>query len=129
MAVASPEGTDKEQSASMTSDHQDGSPGADPDVGALSEFVEENDVPGNAEAGPVFVESKFTVERWREIARSGLAALLFLLLSATVLTICIRAIILATTVKELSDLLGILLAPLVGLVGAATGFYYGNQGR
>jgi hypothetical protein len=30
-------------------------------------------------------------------------------------------------VDELMDLLGVLIAPVVGLVGAVTGFYYGEQ--
>jgi hypothetical protein len=36
---------------------------------------------------------------------------------------------LITTMQEMTDLLAVLLAPFVGLVGAATGFYYGTKDR
>jgi hypothetical protein len=62
------------------------------------------------------------VDRWREAIRAGLAIGLLLLLSAVVLII-----VLNKSATEAKDLLGSLLAPLVGLVGAATGFYYGGK--
>lgn len=62
------------------------------------------------------------VDKWREWIRAGLAFGLLLLLAAVVLII-----VLNKSAAEAKEFLGLLLAPLVGLVGAATGFYYGGK--
>jgi hypothetical protein len=51
------------------------------------------------------------------------------LLAVVLLAVVIRSIWMIIDVKGATDLLGVVLAPLVGLVGAATGFYYGGKER
>jgi hypothetical protein len=90
---------------------------ASPRVTADFEFEEEErPKPGSA------VVTVTPVDRWREATRAGLAIGLTLLLATVVLII-----ILLKSATEARDLLSVLLAPLVGLVGAATGFYYGGK--
>jgi hypothetical protein len=81
------------------------------------EFKEEEEPnPGAAvvEVGPL--------ESRREWTRAALAGGLMTLLAAVMLII-----LLMKPTQEAKDLLGVVLAPLVGLVGAATGFYYGGK--
>jgi uncharacterized membrane protein YeaQ/YmgE (transglycosylase-associated protein family) len=58
------------------------------------------------------------------------ANLAFSLVALLVLIVCL--ILVATfarwvTASDAKDLLGVLLSPVVGLVGAATGFYFGER--
>lgn len=69
----------------------------------------------------------FNQSKHREMARSRLAIGLTLLLATTLLIISIQGFWIIKTVQDAIDLLGVILAPLVGLVGAATGFYYGGK--
>jgi len=69
-----------------------------------------------------------SIEDAREKTRARLAVALIALLAITVLTIVVATVATSHyTVAEAVDLLGVVLAPLVGLVGAATGFYYGGK--
>lgn len=62
------------------------------------------------------------LESRREWTRAALAGGLMTLLAAVILII-----LLTRPAQEAKDLLGVVIAPLVGLVGAATGFYYGGK--
>jgi hypothetical protein len=69
------------------------------------------------------------INRMRELIRAGLAIALTLLMAAVVLIIIIACVHSNYSANAAKDLLGVVLAPLVGLVGAATGFYYGGKER
>jgi hypothetical protein len=58
-----------------------------------------------------------------------LAVGLTVLLAVVLLAVVIRSLWMIIDVKGATDLLGVVLAPLVGLVGAATGFCYGGKER
>lgn len=88
-----------------------------PVVLALEFEEEERPKPGIRD-----VLEKTPVDRWREATRAGLAISLTLLLAAVALIV-----VLSKSATDAKDLLSVLLAPLVGLVGAATGFYYGGK--
>lgn len=83
------------------------------------EFVEDKPPSGGAGFPPVTpVERRW---RWREMTRAAFSFSLLLLLAL------ILIIILRKPAAEAKDLLGVVLAPLIGLVAAATGFYYGGD--
>lgn len=85
------------------------------------EFVEDKP-PSPGLGAPPPPRFKVTPEWWRELTRAGLAMSLMALLGAAVLII-----LLGKTAEEAKELFGQVLAPLIGLVGAATGFYYGGE--
>lgn len=62
------------------------------------------------------------LESRREWTRAALASGLMALLAAVILII-----LLTKSAQDAKELLGLVMAPLVGLVGAATGFYYGGK--
>jgi hypothetical protein len=68
-------------------------------------------------------QAPFNHEKWREITRAGLAFLLTLLLGTVILLFAIAGIN-GYASTEAKEYLGLVLSPLVGIVGAATGFYY-----
>jgi len=66
----------------------------------------------------------FNPGKTRERTRAWLAAVLAVLLFAVVIITLIAVVAASYPTEEAVKLLGVLLSPLVGLVGAATGFYY-----
>jgi hypothetical protein len=76
---------------------------------------------------PELATIPFDPVKLREWMRAWVAiGLLFILL----VTLALPWVALAydwLQVGDLVDLLGVLIAPVVGLVGAVTGFYYGEQ--
>jgi hypothetical protein len=64
------------------------------------------------------------LESRREWTRAALAGGLMVLLAAVILII-----LLTKSAQDAKELLGLVMAPLVGLVGAATGFYYGGKNK
>ena len=91
-----------------------------PTGAAADDEFEEEDTP-NPGAGVVAVAP---MDRWREWTRAALAGGLMALLAAVMLIIVVTK-----SAAEAKELLGVVLAPLVGLVGAATGFYYGGKDK
>jgi len=88
------------------------------------EFIEDRP----PEVGPAVPSSTpFDTGKWREITRAGLAISLTVLLATVLLIIVCASVFSNYSGQDASNLLGIVLAPLVGLVGAATGFYYGKE--
>lgn len=69
----------------------------------------------------------FDSARWRELTRAALAGALTLLLAVALLMVVWAVVYHGYSTQDASDLLCVVLAPLVGLVGAATGFYYGGK--
>jgi hypothetical protein len=96
---------------------QDETPGPTP----KPEFVENETPPRGREAAPPLSFSTIPPEWWREIARASLAVGLMLLLGL------VLVIVLNKPAGDAKDLLGQVLAPLIALLGAATGFYYGEK--
>ncbi len=66
--------------------------------------------------------------RDREKVRGRIAVLLLALLAGTILGIFLLLWLGTIDVPGAKELLAVLVSPLVGLVGAATGFYYGGKG-
>lgn len=97
------------------------SPGGPP----TDEFVEDTQPSPEPFSLP---QAPFNLEKWREFTRAGLAILLTALLGAVVLIFVIAGINQYPS-EEAKEYLGLILSPLVGLVGAATGFYYGGGGK
>lgn len=84
--------------------------------------------------GPIVAELPYDPARDREIARRRLAFVLVGILGFTVFFSFITLWMVQfgltdITVDNLVDVLNVLFAPLVALVGAATGFYYGAGDR
>jgi hypothetical protein len=92
-----------------------------------AEFTENTAPEPTGNPPPVVPESLDEKTRGRERARAWIAKSLCYLLAATLLIIVIRSCWLLKTIKDATDLLGVILSPLIGLVGAATGFYYGGK--
>ncbi len=86
------------------------------------EFVENKDPQGGA---PAVVTT--SIEASRETTRAWLAGGLTALLATVVLLITAGLIFWDLPSQDAQDMLSLLLAPLVGLVAAATGFYYGQK--
>lgn len=95
--------------------------GDDPKAGS-GEFVE--DQPPDAAGATVVTKS---IEQSRETTRAWLAGALTALLAIVVILIPVGAMFFSYPAQDAQDLLSLLLAPLVGLVAAATGFYYGQH--
>ena len=68
-------------------------------------------------------------ERPVERTRALLAYLLLLLLSAEILTLLALLGFERISVDDFSALSAVTVTPIVGLLGAATGYYYGRVGR
>lgn len=64
-----------------------------------------------------------------ERTRALLAFLLLILLSLTVLGLLLLVGLKRITTGELIDIAGVLIAPIVGLLGAAAGYYYGRSSK
>ncbi len=79
---------------------------------------------------PIFEASP--VQQSRERIRGTLALVLVGLLSALVLLV-LGSVVFGThtadSVDTIKEVLAIILGPVVGLVGAVTGFYFGEQSR
>lgn len=88
------------------------------------EFVED-ETPRKGAALPP--QEPFNPEKFREQARAWLAGGLTALLTLVVLSLVAAIVFGHYATKDAVDLLGVLLSPLVALVGAATGFYYGGK--
>lgn len=65
--------------------------------------------------------------RYRERTRGAIAGGLTLLVMLTVIATFITLWLDLATGEELRDILSLLFPPLIGLLGAATGFYYGRS--
>ena len=72
---------------------------------------------------------RFSVDQHRETTRKNLAFSLVALVAILLLTVLGKSLWLMKTMQDMTDLLAVLLAPFVGLVGAATGFYYGTKDK
>jgi hypothetical protein len=92
---------------------------------APSGEFEENERPAEGAALPP--KEPYNPEKTRELARVALAGALTTLLAFLVVAIVIALINGWYMTQDALDLLGVLLSPLVALVGAATGFYYGEK--
>lgn len=92
--------------------------------GEQGEFVENR---SPAEGGAVPSATPFDTGKWREITRAALAVSLTVLLAIVLLIVVCATVFLKFSAQDAGNLLGVVLAPLVGLVGAATGFYYGRE--
>jgi hypothetical protein len=64
-------------------------------------------------------------EQMRGCLAAGLVALLFLIVIGSLAALESRG----PTVRELLDWVAVVLGPVVGLVGAVTGFYFGTKSR
>jgi len=69
------------------------------------------------------------VDQHRETTRKNLAFCLVALVAILLITVLAKSLWLMKTMQDMTDLLAVLLAPFVGLVGAATGFYYGTKDK
>jgi len=85
---------------------------------------EEDEFP--ATSAPVV---RFSLDQHRENTRKNLAFFLVALVAVLLVTMLIKSLWLMKTMQDMTDLLAVLLAPFVGLVGAATGFYYGTKDK
>jgi hypothetical protein len=75
------------------------------------------------------VDRPYDPTRARERMRGAIAIVLLSILGAVVLFAFAALWSARVTIDDLRTLLEILFAPLVGLVGAVTGFYYGSRAR
>ncbi len=67
--------------------------------------------------------------RQREHVRAGIAYLLIGLLVGIIVLSFLMLILAGRSFDEVKGMLELLLAPIVGLVGAVTGFYYGEKAK
>ncbi len=67
------------------------------------------------------------INKAREKTRAGLAWALLGLLGVFEFMILITTLAFGYSVQDAKELLALVVTPLVGLVGAATGFYYGGK--
>jgi hypothetical protein len=72
-------------------------------------------------------ERPYDPARARERMRGVIAVLLLLFLAAVIVAGFVTLWLDLAAIEELDTLLTITFAPLVGLVGAVTGFYYGAR--
>lgn len=77
---------------------------------------------------PSTVSSPYSIDRDREQKRGWIALILVGLLAAVIILSFI-GLFLKVELKDLKELLTIILSPLVALVGAATGFYFGEKNK
>jgi hypothetical protein len=77
--------------------------------------------------GARFQLQPYDPRRTRENARRTLAVLLLVLLAGVMLLILTATLFGNTSVEDAEDLATALVTPLIGLVGAAIGFYYGGD--
>ena len=68
----------------------------------------------------------FEERRFREYARIGLAGALVLCILVEIIFIFV-AFLLGKPLQEVKDIGGMLFTPIVGLVGAVVGFYFGVE--
>jgi hypothetical protein len=76
-----------------------------------------------------FVSSPYNIDRDREQKRGLIALILVGLLAAVVLLSFAGLLTSRIELKDLKELLTVILSPLVALVGAATGFYFGEKSK
>jgi hypothetical protein len=95
------------------------------DEGSQSSDEELIDLGAFALDGSPFELRSRPVEDTRALIAFSLLALLAGVVAALLLLLAFRRI----SVDEMVRLMGVMLAPLVGLVGAATGYYYGRSNR
>lgn len=95
---------------------------APPTVGEVV-GIAETDVPGTLERPLVGEKVGSLLEGTRERVALGLLGLAGGILVVTGILIGVRAI----TAAEAKDLLGVAFVPVVTLLGAATGFYFGGR--
>jgi len=88
--------------------------------GSSGEFVDEETIPVPGAFKPTFDPTKA-----REKARARIAFALIALLAVTLLGVLFATLFQGFPTADAGDLFNSVLAPLIGLVGAATGFYYG----
>lgn len=68
----------------------------------------------------------FDPERDRERLRGTIALILLVILGLVLIATYAGVLSSAISVEQARELLALTLSPIVGLVGAATGFYYGG---
>jgi hypothetical protein len=93
--------------------------------GSRNGDLTEDRTPGDG-AG-LIKEKPYDVTRPREIMRGVIAAALIFLLAVTVIGPWAAMAWKWMTIDELEKMLCALIAPVVGLVGAVTGFYFGEK--
>jgi hypothetical protein len=93
---------------------------------APPEWIQEVDL-GSLDLDMALVEER--PARRVERTRALLAYLLLALLSAVIATLLLLVAVRRITTEEFGTIAGVLIAPVVGLLGAATGYYYGKGDR
>jgi hypothetical protein len=91
----------------------------------LTHYAEERASETSAAFTPPTVRDP--IEGRREWVRSALAGALILLLFFVVVITFVGALASADPMSNLRSVLEIVLAPIIGLVGAVTGFYFGEK--
>jgi uncharacterized integral membrane protein len=83
------------------------------------------------ELGPLFNDPPIEEGPARKVekTRATLAYLLFGLLAGVLLMLLILLAIHRVTVQQFDSAVGVVVAPVVALLGAATGYYYGKGER
>lgn len=79
------------------------------------------------EPSPVYQTVPYDPRRYQENVRGIIALFLVGLMAATIAASFILLWIHPDRSKELHDLLALIFGPLVALVGAATGYYFGSR--
>jgi hypothetical protein len=81
----------------------------------------------SASPSPAFETIKYDPAPQRESVRGRIALFLIILMAATILGSFAILWFHPDRDKELHELLSLIFGPLVALVGAATGYYFGSQ--